>query len=87
MHRELTMNSDFIRIGNVILNLKHVIDVRFYDYAELESEDEERKAPVLYITTSELKNDDFGLKNRTYRFFGEKAERAWHCFTSMAWSV
>lgn len=53
----------FIRLGNIILNLDHVIEICFVS----------KQRPTLWITTSEIT----GTENRVLRFLDEDALSAW----------
>lgn len=74
----------FIRLGNIILNLDHVIEIRFHVDASVLRYDGtlERKSPALYIATTEMTPGDYGAQSRVLRFLDDDAVAAWEFLRS-----
>ncbi len=74
----------FIRLGNIILNLDHVIEIRFHVDASVLRYDgtSERKSPALYIATTEMTPGDYGAQSRVLRFLDDDAVAAWESITA-----
>lgn len=78
----------FIRLGNIILNLDHVIEIRFQP-PERKSDGKKGadQRPTLWITTSELTHGGYGTESSVLRLIGEEAQAAWDFLCSLTEGV
>lgn len=67
----------FIRLGTIILNLDHVIEIRYEPAtpaARYDGTDRVKDRPVLWITTSEIEVEQ---SSRVIRFLDDDALKVW----------
>lgn len=76
----------FIRLGNIILNLDHVIEIRF-DPGARDIKHSAKQRPELWITTSELTHGGYGTESSVLRLIGEEALAAWDFLCSLTEGV
>jgi len=72
----------FIRLGNIILNLDHVIEIRYepaFLAARYDGEEMATERRVLWITTTEIGSDQ---SSRVLRFLDNDALTAWEFLRS-----
>lgn len=62
--------NQFVRLGNIILNLDHVIEIQYQQKSETDR-------CALWITTAEI---DKTQSSRILEFLDENAEKAWYFF-------
>lgn len=75
--------SRFIRLGNIILNLDHVIEIRF-EPEERDSKHSAKQRPTLWITTSELTHGGYGTESSVLRLVANEAQAAWDILCGLA---
>lgn len=77
--------AKLVKLGNVIVNLDHVIEIRFQP--EERRSDGKRGAdqrPTLWITTSELTHGGYGTESSVLRLVGDEALAAWDILCGLA---
>ncbi len=70
----------FFRLGNIILNLDHVVSIEFQPdgWAHRRGTEEGTyQRPILEISTTEITSNECGPFGRTFRFLDEDALAAW----------